>query len=62
MVLHGDDPALGRTGAFENEISVQGLDGEGVQHTNVDLLCEGRKPRGVAEGNARGAVGVPFEG
>lgn len=47
MVLHGEDPPLGSSGAAENEIPVQGLDGEGVQHTNVDLLCEGRKHKGA---------------
>lgn len=62
MVLHGEDPALGSTGAFKNEIPVQGLDGEGVQHTDVDLLCESRKHRGVAEGEALGAVGVSLMG
>lgn len=41
MVLHGEDPALGGTSAVENEFSVQRLDGEGVQHADVDLFCEG---------------------
>lgn len=62
MVLHSEDPALGSTGAFKNEIPVQGLDGEGVQHTNVDLLCERRKHRGVTEGKVLGAVGVSLHG
>lgn len=41
VVLHGEDPAFGRSGRVKNELPVQGLDGEGVQHTDADLLCEG---------------------
>lgn len=41
MVLHGEDPAFGCSGTVENELFVQGLDGEGVQYTDADLLCEG---------------------
>lgn len=47
VVLHGEDPALGSPGTLKNEFPVQGLDGERVQHANVDLLCEGRRCRDV---------------
>jgi hypothetical protein len=45
VILHREDPALGSSGTVKNELSVQRLDGEGVQYTDVDLLCEGRRPR-----------------
>lgn len=61
VVLNRQDPALGSTGTVKNEFPIQGLDGESVQHSDVDLLCEGRC-RGVAEGNGLGAVGLPFGG
>ena len=48
VVLHSEDPALGSTGTVKNELLIQGLDGERVQHANVDLLCEGRR-RGVRQ-------------
>lgn len=38
VVLHREDPALGSTGTVKNEFPVQGLDGERVQHANVDFL------------------------
>lgn len=43
VVLHSENPASGSTGTVKNELLIQGLDGERVQHANVDLLCEGRK-------------------
>lgn len=61
MVLHCEDPALGSSGTVKNEFPVQGLDGERVQHANVDLLCEDRRCRDVAEGNGLDAVGLPFD-
>lgn len=42
VILHGEDSAFGRTGTVKNKLPVQGLDGEGVQHTDIDLVCEGR--------------------
>lgn len=41
VILHGEDPAFGCTGRVKNKLPVQGLDGEGIQHTDIDLLCEG---------------------
>ena len=35
VVLHSEDPALGSTGTVKNELLIQGLDGERVQHANV---------------------------
>lgn len=42
VILHCEDPAFGGAGRVKNKFPVQGLDGEGIQHTDTDLLCEGR--------------------
>ena len=36
MVLHSDDPAAGGLGGVDDGLCVQGLDGEGVDDTDVD--------------------------
>lgn len=61
VILHCEDPASGSSGTVENEFSVQGLDGEGVQHPDVDLFCEERRPGGVVE-EELGTVVLPHRG
>ena len=61
VVLYREDPALGSTGTVKDEFPVQGLDGERVQHTNVDLFCRGRRCRMWLRGIGLDAVGLPFD-
>ena len=43
VVLDGDDPSSGGSGAGHDGGGVQGLDGERVDHTDVNAWGEGRQ-------------------
>ena len=38
MILHGDDPPAASGGIVLHGSDVEGLDGEGIHHTDVDSL------------------------
>ena len=38
MILHGDDPPVTSGGIVLHGSDVEGLDGEGIHHTDVDSL------------------------